>query len=46
MRDPRQIAVVGASGYSGLELARILLRHPALETPVFYLRDPHGTNCL
>jgi len=46
MRDPRQIAVVGATGYSGLELARILLRHPALATPVFYIRDAHGTTCL
>jgi N-acetyl-gamma-glutamyl-phosphate reductase len=46
MRDPRQIAVVGATGYSGLELARILLRHPALETPVFYVRDANGTRCL
>ena len=46
MRDARQIAVVGATGYSGLELARILLRHPALETPVFYVRDAHGTKCL
>lgn len=46
MRDPRQIAVVGATGYSGLELARILLRHPALQTPVFYVRDANGTKCL
>src|SRR5215469_5632805 len=46
MRDARQIAVVGATGYSGLELARILLRHPALETPVFYVRDADGRECL
>ena len=46
MRDPRQIAVVGATGYSGLELARILLRHPELETPVFYVRDAQGAECL
>jgi N-acetyl-gamma-glutamyl-phosphate reductase len=26
-------AVVGATGYSGFELARILLRHPRVETP-------------
>src|SRR5205823_5510303 len=31
---------------SGLELARILLRHPALQTPVFYVRDANGTKCL
>jgi len=46
MRDPRQVAVVGVTGYSGLELARLLLRHPSLETPVFYLRDANGTACL
>lgn len=46
MRDARQIAVVGATGYSGLELARILLRHPALGTPVFYVREAHGSACL
>ncbi|HKW33871.1 MAG TPA: N-acetyl-gamma-glutamyl-phosphate reductase [Candidatus Acidoferrum sp.] len=46
MRDPRQIAVVGVAGYSGLELARILLRHPTVETLTFYVRDANGTRCL
>lgn len=46
MRDSRQIAVVGVTGYSGLELARILLRHPAVQTPTFYVRDANGTKCL
>lgn len=46
MRDPRQIAVVGVTGYTGLELARILLRHPALQPPVFYVREKNGANCL
>ncbi len=46
MRDPRQIAVVGVSGYTGLELASILLRHSALQTPVFYVRDTNGAKCL
>jgi N-acetyl-gamma-glutamyl-phosphate reductase len=46
MRDPRQIAVVGVTGYTGLELARILLRHPALQPPVFYVREVNGANCL
>lgn len=46
MRDPRQVAVVGVSGYTGLELARILLRHPAVRKPVFYLRDTAGAKCL
>jgi N-acetyl-gamma-glutamyl-phosphate reductase len=30
---------VGCTGYAGYQLARILLRHPAVERPVFYLRD-------
>jgi N-acetyl-gamma-glutamyl-phosphate reductase len=46
MRNPRQVAVVGATGYTGLELARILLRHPALPPPVFYLRETNGAKCL
>jgi N-acetyl-gamma-glutamyl-phosphate reductase len=32
-------AVLGASGYSGLELTRILERHPRLENPVLLRRD-------
>ncbi len=32
-------AVLGATGYSGLELTRILLRHPRLEKPVFLRRS-------
>ena len=46
MRDPRQIAVVGVTGYTGLELARILLRHPELHAPVFYVRETNGAKCL
>jgi len=46
MRDPQQVAVVGVSGYTGLELARILLRHPSVRQPVFYLRDTAGAQCL
>lgn len=34
------VAVVGATGYSGFELAKLLLRHPHLERPVFFLREP------
>jgi len=38
--SPRtQVAVVGATGYTGYELARLLLRHPQLHTPTFYLRN-------
>jgi N-acetyl-gamma-glutamyl-phosphate reductase len=35
-------AVLGATGYSGLELTRLLLRHPRLEPPVL-LRRPTDT---
>lgn len=38
MNDPVRVAVVGATGYVGFELARLLLRHPRIEKPVFYLR--------
>jgi N-acetyl-gamma-glutamyl-phosphate reductase len=34
-----KVAVLGATGYSGLELTRILLRHPRVETPVFLRRS-------
>jgi N-acetyl-gamma-glutamyl-phosphate reductase len=46
MRNPRQVAVVGVTGYTGLELARILLRHPELQHPVFYVRETNGAKCL
>ncbi len=39
MSDPRRVAVVGATGYAGFELARLLLRHPQIDKPVFYLRE-------
>ena len=34
-----QTAVLGATGYAGFELARILLRHPQLKKPIFYVRE-------
>jgi len=46
MRDSRHIAVVGVTGYTGFELAKILLRHPAVEKPVFYVRETNGAKCL
>ena len=46
MRDPGQVAVVGVSGYSGLELAQLLLRHPSAKSVVFYIRDTQGAQCL
>jgi N-acetyl-gamma-glutamyl-phosphate reductase len=40
-KDSIQTAVAGASGYAGLELARLLLHHPRLQgrAPVFVGRD-------
>ena len=32
-------AVVGATGYAGFELARLLSRHPRLETPALFRRE-------
>jgi N-acetyl-gamma-glutamyl-phosphate reductase len=46
MRDPRSVAVAGVTGYAGLELARILLRHPELQAPVFHVRETNGAKCL
>jgi N-acetyl-gamma-glutamyl-phosphate reductase len=37
-------AVLGATGYSGLELTRILLRHPRLEKPVLLRRTADNGN--
>ena len=42
-----RVAVVGATGYAGGELARLLLRHPRIEKPIFYLRNGHASvRCL
>jgi N-acetyl-gamma-glutamyl-phosphate reductase len=38
-KSPGRVAVVGASGYTGQELARLLLRHPKIGAPTFFLRD-------
>jgi N-acetyl-gamma-glutamyl-phosphate reductase len=38
-----QVAVLGATGYSGFELTRILSRHPHLKSPIL-LRREAGTN--
>lgn len=47
MNGNTKVAVVGATGYAGYELARLLLRHPRTEKPTFYLRDAHaGVHCL
>ncbi|MBI3405260.1 MAG: N-acetyl-gamma-glutamyl-phosphate reductase [Acidobacteria bacterium] len=39
MNKAPKVAVVGATGYAGYELARLLLRHPQIQKPTFYLRD-------
>jgi N-acetyl-gamma-glutamyl-phosphate reductase len=47
MNDRPQVAVVGATGYAGFELARLLLRHPRIEKPIFYLRGENApARCL
>ncbi len=38
-----KIAVLGVTGYSGMELTRLLLRHPRVETPVL-LRRAENSN--
>ena len=47
MNDPLRVAVVGATGYAGFELAKLLLRHPNIKRPTFFLRDGHAkVSCL
>jgi len=46
MRNPGSIAVIGVTGYTGFELATLLLRHPAISKPTFYVREPNGNRCL
>jgi N-acetyl-gamma-glutamyl-phosphate reductase len=43
MQSKLKVAVLGATGYSGLELTRILLRHPRVEKAVL-LRRPENSN--
>jgi N-acetyl-gamma-glutamyl-phosphate reductase len=46
MKDPRNIAVIGVTGYTGFELAKLLLRHPEVSQATFYVRDTNGAHCL
>jgi N-acetyl-gamma-glutamyl-phosphate reductase len=39
MNGSVRVAVVGVTGYAGYELARLLLRHPHISTPTFFLRE-------
>jgi len=34
-----QTAVVGATGYAGMELTRLLLRHSRVEAPILFRRE-------
>ena len=43
MTSRLRTAILGATGYSGFELARILLRHPQVETPVMLQRSGETT---
>jgi N-acetyl-gamma-glutamyl-phosphate reductase len=38
-----QTAVVGATGYAGFELARLLGRHPHLDRPLLFTRESGGS---
>ncbi|HEV2990564.1 MAG TPA: N-acetyl-gamma-glutamyl-phosphate reductase [Candidatus Angelobacter sp.] len=38
-----QPAIVGATGYAGFELARLLLRHPQVKKPVLFTREGEGS---
>ena len=46
MRSLDPIAVVGVSGYTGFELAKLLLRHPAGQAADFFMRNTQGAHCL
>ena len=47
MNDRCRVAVVGVTGYAGFELARLLLRHPQIEKPTFFLREGNANvSCL
>jgi len=47
MNAPAKATVVGATGYAGFELARLLLRHPHIGATTFFLREGHGNiRCL
>lgn len=39
MSKPLKTAVLGATGYAGFELTRLLLRHPRLSAPLLLRRD-------
>lgn len=42
MTNAARVAVIGATGYAGFELSQLLLRHPQIERPTFFLRNGAG----
>jgi N-acetyl-gamma-glutamyl-phosphate reductase len=44
MQSKLKVAVLGATGYSGLELTRLLLRHSCLEKPLLLRRSAESAN--
>ncbi|MBV9072699.1 MAG: N-acetyl-gamma-glutamyl-phosphate reductase [Acidobacteria bacterium] len=46
MESQLQTAVVGATGYAGFELARLLGRHPRLAKPLLFTREAAGSKDL
>jgi len=46
MKDPRHIAVIGVTGYTGFELAKLLVGHSAIGKSTFYVRETNGAHCL
>src|SRR5436853_7428550 len=39
-----QPAIIGATGYAGFELARLLLRHPQVKQPALFARESEGAH--
>ncbi len=39
MKTGPRVAVVGTTGYTGRELAKLVVRHPSIREAVFYLRE-------
>ena len=44
MQAAIQPAIVGATGYAGFELARLLLRHPQVKKPVLFTRESESSH--
>ena len=42
MQPPRSVAVVGATGYAGIELVRLLAAHPDVRVEALYARNRDG----